>query len=89
MTERRNGGVTGAPVSERGVAHTKGSKPGSVTIAAGAGVHDPLFPPRSDRRRLPLPEVHRRVSKWLRREAVRELIELGLIVRYYSPKLQL
>ena len=36
-----------------------------------------------------LPEVHRRVSEWLRREAVRELLTLGIIGRYFSPKLQL
>jgi hypothetical protein len=29
------------------------------------------------------------VSEWLRRAALRELIELELIGRYYSPKLQL
>ena len=57
--------------------------------AAGAGGPGPLFPPRPDRRRLPLPEVHRRVSEWLRRAAIRELLALGLITRYYSPKLQL
>jgi hypothetical protein len=37
-----------------------------------------------------LPEAHhRRVSEWLRCEAIRELITLGLISRYYSSKLQL
>jgi hypothetical protein len=38
-------------------------------------------------RRLPLPEVHRRVSEWLRCTAIRELIELGLIDWYCSRKL--
>jgi hypothetical protein len=36
---------------------------------------------------VPLPEVHRRVSEWLRRAAIRELIELNLIDRYCSRKL--
>jgi hypothetical protein len=36
---------------------------------------------------VPLPEVHRRVSEWLRRAAIRELIELGLIEWYCSRKL--
>jgi hypothetical protein len=44
-------------------------------------------PPRPDRRRMPLPEVHRRVSEWLRRAALRELIELELIDLYCSRKL--
>jgi hypothetical protein len=36
---------------------------------------------------VPLPEVHRRVSEWLRRAAIRELIELELIDLYCSRKL--
>ena len=47
------------------------------------------FSPRRDRRRRSLPEVHRRVSEWLRRSAIRELIALQLIDRYCSSKLQL
>jgi hypothetical protein len=47
----------------------------------------PLFPPRPDRRRVPLPEFHRRVSEWLRRAAIRELIALELIDLYCSRKL--
>jgi hypothetical protein len=31
--------------------------------------HAGLFPPRQDRRRLPLPAIHRRISDWQRREA--------------------
>jgi len=50
-------------------------------------VDDPLFPPRPDRRRMPLPEVHRRVSEWLRCAAIRELMELDLIDQYCSHKL--
>ena len=57
--------------------------------ARAPGGHGPLFPPRPDRRRLSLPEVHRRVSEWLRQAAIRELLALGLIARYLSPKLQL
>ena len=55
----------------------------------GPGGPGPLFPPRPDRRRLSLPEVHRRVSEWLRQTAIRELLALGLLGRYFSPKLQL
>lgn len=55
--------------------------------AKGVGGRGLLFPPRLDRRRVPLPEIHRRVSEWLRRGAIRELIEPGLIAQYYSPKL--
>jgi hypothetical protein len=36
---------------------------------------------------MPLPEVHRRVSEWLRCAALRELIELELIDLYCSRKL--
>jgi hypothetical protein len=36
---------------------------------------------------MPLPEVHRRVSEWLRCAAIRELIELELIDWYCSRKL--
>ena len=36
---------------------------------------------------MPLPEVHRRVSEWLRRAAIRELIELELIEWYCSRNL--
>ena len=56
---------------------------------SGRGRPRAAFSPRPDRRRLPLPEVHRRVSEWLRRAAICELLALGLITRYYSPKLQL
>jgi len=45
------------------------------------GRHEPardarggLFPPRPDRRRISLPEVHRQVVDWLRLEAVKELV---------------
>jgi hypothetical protein len=48
-----------------------------------------LFPLVMDRRRVPLPAVHHQGSAWLRREAIREFITLGLMARYYSPKLQL
>ena len=33
-----------------------------------------LFPPRPDRRRVPLPEVHRQICDWLRLEAAKELL---------------
>jgi hypothetical protein len=56
----------------------------SAKCAAGRG---PLFPPRPDRRRTPLPQVHRRVSEWLRCAAIGELIELELIDLYCSRKL--
>jgi hypothetical protein len=46
-----------------------------------------VFPPRPDRRRVPLPEVHRQVSEWLRHAAIRELIELELTNWYCSRKL--
>jgi hypothetical protein len=36
---------------------------------------------------MPLPEVHRRVSEWLRCEAIRELIDLDLISFYCSRRL--
>jgi len=49
----------------------------------------PLFPPRPARRRMPLPEVHRRMSEWLRRATIRELIALKFIDQYCSRKLQL
>ena len=55
----------------------------------GPGRPRVAFPPRPDRRRLSLPEVHRRVSEWLRQAAIRELLALGIIGRYFSPKLQL
>lgn len=35
------------------------------------------FPPRQDRRRVSLPEMHRYIIEWLRFEAIRELILLG------------
>lgn len=34
-----------------------------------------LFPPRPDRRRVSLPEVHRRICDWLLEQARRELID--------------
>ena len=37
---------------------------------ARPGARGGLFPPRPDRRRLSLPEVHRRICDWLRLEAV-------------------
>jgi len=40
-----------------------------------------------DRRRVPLPELHRRIGEWLRRTAIRELIALELIGLYCSRKL--
>jgi hypothetical protein len=36
---------------------------------------------------MPLPELHRPISEWLRRAALRELIELELIDLYCSRKL--
>jgi hypothetical protein len=45
-----------------------------------------LFRPRPDRRRVPLLQLHRRVSEWLRCAALRELIELELIDLYCSRK---
>jgi hypothetical protein len=36
---------------------------------------------------MPLPEVHRRVSEWLRRAAIGELLELELIDLYCSRNL--
>src|SRR5215469_3893977 len=60
--------------------------PGNKPSKFGRG---PLFPPRPDRRRMPLPEVHRRLSEWLRCAAIREFIASGLIYRYCSRKLQL
>ena len=36
---------------------------------------------------MPLPEVHRRVSEWLRCAAIRELMESDLIDQYCSHKL--
>jgi len=59
---------------------------GSAKALGGPG---PLFPPRPDRRRLSLPEVPRRVREWLRQAAIRELLALGLLPQYFSPKLQL
>jgi len=50
-----------------GVAATGGPRPPG-THAAG------FFPPRPDRRRLSLPEVHRQIGDWLRLEAVKELL---------------
>jgi SRSO17 transposase len=47
----------------------------------------PLFPLRPDRPRVPLPELHRHISEWLRCAAIRELIELDIIDPYYSRKL--
>ena len=41
---------------------------------AGPGGRAGLFPPRPDRRRVPLPEVHRRICDWLRLEAAKELL---------------
>jgi len=38
--------------------------------------------PRADRRRTPLPEIHRQVSDWLRREAIRELVARNLIDQF-------
>jgi len=64
-----------------------GWKGGSGSTAKGADGRGPLFPPRPDRRRVPLPEVHRRVSEWLRCAAIGELITLDLIDRYCSRKL--
>jgi hypothetical protein len=41
-----------------------------------------LFPPRPDRRRLPLPEVHRRVVDWLLWEAIRQFSARELIEQF-------
>jgi hypothetical protein len=48
--------------------------------------HAGLFPPRPDRRRVSLPEVHRRVIDWLWREAIRELGAKEFIAQF-RPKL--
>ena len=60
-----------------------------VDGAKCADARGALFPPRPDRRRMALPELHRRLSEWLRCAAIRELIASGLIYQYCSPKLQL
>ena len=38
-----------------------------------------LFPPRPDRRRVSLPEVHRQICDWLRLEAAKELLSRELM----------
>jgi hypothetical protein len=48
--------------------------------------HAGLFPPRPDRRRVSLPEVHRQVIDWLRFEAIHELVATELIAQF-RPKL--
>ena len=48
-----------------------------------------FFPLARTAVRLSLPEVHRRVSEWLRCAAIREVIALALLERYCSPRLQL
>jgi SRSO17 transposase len=45
----------------------------------------PAFPPRPDRRRVPLPEVHRQVSDWLRLEAIREWLGRDDIAARFRP----
>ena len=46
-----------------------------------------LFPPRPDRRRVPLPEVHRQVVDWLRWEARREF-EARSPIAQFRPMLK-